>query len=993
MSKKIFTTLLLVFSLSLCKAQWVTIPDANFVAWLNANGYASCMSGNQMDTTCNSIVTATTLSVGAGLYTDLTGVQYFDSLQTLALWQNFITWLPQLPAGLKQLWCHSNNLSSLPILPNGLTKLICWQNQLTTLPNLPSSLIQLQCNNNLLTTLPPLPNNLSLLTCQGNLLTALPALPESLTELLCGSNQLTAIPELPDSLYWLQCDLNNNLWCLPYLPNTLQHLSFNSTSVSCIPNFINIPSCSPLLSSLPICGINNGNNCSVNWNIFGKTFFDANNNCIYDSGDTTLQNIKVELLSGGNLLQQTFTTLGGTFLFDVDTFGTYEVEVDTSMLPFLVSCPSGGIHYSIISIIDSLDENADFGFVCKPDFNVAVNSVVVDSGTISHNRKCLVKIFAGDLANYYGAVHCLNGIGGQLQVVINGPANYIGYKIGSLPPSSVIGNILTWNISDFSTVDFNNDFNIRLFTNGATPGQVCFEVSISSSPIDENSSDDTLIHCFPIVASFDPNEKEVSPLIYFDPNEWLTYTIHFQNIGTTDAQDIQILDTIDSNLDASTFQLLTYSYAPITQLFGNDVSFNFPNINLPDSITDFEGSKGFVSYRIKPLANLPAGTTIENTAGIYFDFNSPVVTNTVSNLMCNPITPTNISEIICSNEFYNFHGNNLNISGNYSVTLNAVNSCDSVVNLNLSVLSAQINSQIASICAGDTFGFFGLQLTSSGNYSMTYSAVNGCDSIFNLQLSVFIPDTILLIQSICNGEVFDFNGQQLSSSGNYSATLNAANGCDSIVNLNLTVLNPSSSSLNQNICLGDVFNFNGVNLSSSGIYFDTLTSVSTCDSVITLNLTVENINANIQQSNDTLTAMGNGTVQWYDCNTQQIITGATQNVFVPTVSGNYAVIITSNNCVDTSACIQIYTGVNELQFADYTFQIYPNPSDDEITISLSQPCENCRIEITNTLGQVLFTKSMNQQSVICNLQSLPSGIYFVTLRSDNFSAVKKLVRE
>ena len=107
----------------------------------------------------------------------------------------------------------------------------------------------------------------------------------------------------------------------------------------------------------------------------------------------------------------------------------------------------------------------------------------------------------------------------------------------------------------------------------------------------------------------------------------------------------------------------------------------------------------------------------------------------------------------------------------------------------------------------------------------------------------------------------------------------------------------------------------------------------------------------------------------------------------------YAAIITEGNCSDTTSCTQVFTGISELQNADYKFQIYPNPTDENVTVMLSQPCENGRIEITNTLGQIIFTQSINLQSVICNLQSMSKGIYFITLRSDKFSAVKKLVKQ
>ena len=1069
--KKLLLFSFFIFSFSFTKAQWVTIPDVNFVAWLNyiPNGFAICMNGNQMDTTSNVVVHPAMISVGNNNISDLTGIQYFDSLITLGCTYNQITTIPPLANTLKTLTCDHNQISSLPILPNSIRRLYCNNNLLTSLPALPDSLRQFNCAYNLLTQLPSLPNLISLFHCDENQLTSLPPLPDSLYYLFCANNLIDSLPVLPDTLAWLDC-ASNSLSTLPILPNSLLSLSFSynqvtsltslpnslailgcannplgnlcalpasvtelecegdqlnslpdlpnslyylycgfnqltqlpilpssltdldcrsnqlseipnlptslyhfciqdnpnilcmpplevfngtnpyydftisNTGIVCLPNVIQHTGYIPAIDTMPVCDLFNQNSCGIGWNIKGIVVFDLDHLCATQNDGVGLSMLKVNLYdSGNNLLQQFISNWNGDYSFDTQ-LGNYFNSVDTVDLPFKVFCPGSNNIASNLTPVDSTHYNVNFRLKCKPGFDIGAWNIYSWFNFFPGNI-IPVHIVAGDYSDYLSNGFCSSGISGEVKVVINGPANYVSPLAGALTPT-VNGDTLTYSIADFSLLNAQTDFAFNVLTDSTAllGEQICFDVFVTPTSGDNNVSNNTLTHCFEVVNSYDPNEKEVSPIgsLGFPYNDWLTYTIHFQNTGTAPAQHIQILDTLDADLDASTFQLLSYSHAPMVQLFGSNVKFNFPNINLPDSTTDFEGSKGYVSYRVKPLANLPLGTTIENTASIYFDFNTPVVTNTVSNLICNPIAPTNLSQTICAGDSYNFNGNNLSTTGNYSVTLNAINGCDSVVNLNLTVLN---------------------------------------------------PASSSLNQNICSGDVFNFNGVNLSTTGIYYDTLNAINGCDSLVNLNLTVLNPVSSSLNHNICIGDIYNFNGVNLSSSGIYFDTLTSVSTCDSIITLNLTVENINATIQQSNDTLTATGNGTVQWYNCNTQQIITGATQTIFVPTSSGIYAAIITSSNCVDTSACVQVYTGVNELQIADYTFQIYPNPTNDEVSISLLQPCSDCTIEITNTLGQQLISKSINDKSESINLGALPSGIYFVALRSDKFTSVKKLVKE
>ncbi|MBL0050103.1 MAG: hypothetical protein IPP29_00590 [Bacteroidetes bacterium] len=70
------------------QAQYVTIPDPNFVTWLNANGYAGCMNGNMMDTTCGAVVNATSVDCSYQNISDLTGIEYFDNLDSLKCSEN-----------------------------------------------------------------------------------------------------------------------------------------------------------------------------------------------------------------------------------------------------------------------------------------------------------------------------------------------------------------------------------------------------------------------------------------------------------------------------------------------------------------------------------------------------------------------------------------------------------------------------------------------------------------------------------------------------------------------------------------------------------------------------------------------------------------------------------------------------------------------------------------------------------------------------------------
>lgn len=148
---------------------------------------------------------------------------------------------------------------------------------------------------------------------------------------------------------------------------------------------------------------------------------------------------------------------------------------------------------------------------------------------------------------------------------------------------------------------------------------------------DYNLGTDT--DCPIAVNSFDPNDKNATPEgyqteHYIEPETPLEYTIRFQNTGTDIAFLVVIKDTLSQWLDITTFQEGNSSHPYELGLTGQGyLTFTFYDINLPDSTSNLEASNGFVNFKITPLADTPVETVITNQAGIYFDFNDPIITN------------------------------------------------------------------------------------------------------------------------------------------------------------------------------------------------------------------------------------------------------------------------------------------------------------------------------------------------------------------------------
>ena len=159
-------------------------------------------------------------------------------------------------------------------------------------------------------------------------------------------------------------------------------------------------------------------------------------------------------------------------------------------------------------------------------------------------------------------------------------------------------------------------------------------VSVVGSTNEVNSLNNSFTNTQIIQASYDPNDKTESHggTIEFDDfteNDYLYYTIRFENLGTSNAVNIKIEDVLDSKLDPTSVRMVSASHDYILSRQTNHLTWNFNNIQLP--VSDYPNStigQGFIMFKVKPKAGYAIGDIIPNTAEIYFDSNPAIVTNT-----------------------------------------------------------------------------------------------------------------------------------------------------------------------------------------------------------------------------------------------------------------------------------------------------------------------------------------------------------------------------
>jgi uncharacterized delta-60 repeat protein len=158
----------------------------------------------------------------------------------------------------------------------------------------------------------------------------------------------------------------------------------------------------------------------------------------------------------------------------------------------------------------------------------------------------------------------------------------------------------------------------------------------------------------------------------------------------------------------------------------------------------------------------------------------------------------------------------------------------------------------------------------------------------------------------------------------------------------------------------------------------TLTNAAGCDSVVTLNFTREIVDITTSTSGQTITAITPGAnYQWIDCNNNNTaISGETNQSFVATANGSYAVIITNNGCTDTSDCVNITsTGIQNVD--QFNISISPNPFTDQTLIKFSEDVKITNVELFNVIGEKVKSISFTGRELILNREELNPGIYFL----------------
>jgi uncharacterized repeat protein (TIGR01451 family) len=384
-------------------------------------------------------------------------------------------------------------------------------------------------------------------------------------------------------------------------------------------------------------------NTSCYCTITGKVYNDANGNCVMDAGEAGIPNIGIICSGFGSA----YTDANGIYTFRVPS-GTYTISEAVLATYPLAACQNNAVPITTVSASGCV-QTVNFGNIINPLHDIYVG--VWGNAAVPGNVHSQALIVSNQGSVTESAILAGYSNDGQLNspsispsgVFTNAGTNYYSTSGNTFPA-------LAPGASTNFSVQYNVPTNIPLNT-----GLVFKDSAVYTSPmslwVNDYSPWNNVNYCQgTVVSSFDPNFMEVNtqgegaPGYITRNDSTLNYMVHFQNEGTYFAQNVVVVDTLDPSLDWKSLRPIYSSHKAAVTIDENGVlKYTFSNIQLPAKMNDDAGSNGMFVYSIKLKPNLPYGTQIKNDAGIYFDYNAPVATNSVMNTIKNPTSVGNVN--------------------------------------------------------------------------------------------------------------------------------------------------------------------------------------------------------------------------------------------------------------------------------------------------------------------------------------------------------------
>lgn len=351
--------------------------------------------------------------------------------------------------------------------------------------------------------------------------------------------------------------------------------------------------------------------------ITGLAFHDLNFNGVRDAGEDIVPNLGLSISASGKRFSSnasgffSMRTNPGSFTLGVAENTNWTINSGHGNYSFDGNSDSIFVELPLTALSNGYDLAVNFATTAwRRGFKNQTIVQVQNKGTVAANGAMLSMVYPEE-------AYLLSS---DAEYQLTGPKTF-QWNIGQVLPGEVIGVAITDSIG------------LEAFT-----GQILMlSASVAANGSDINLLNNNLTEEIEIVGAIDPNDMLVSPKGdgdkgYISKNQWLTYTIRFENVGTFAATYVFLENPLPGHLDWKTFELLSSSHESSHSLSNNGLlTVSYLHINLPPSELDSIGAHGYFKYSIKPHSHLSGGIVITNNARIIFDFEEPILTNTVVN--------------------------------------------------------------------------------------------------------------------------------------------------------------------------------------------------------------------------------------------------------------------------------------------------------------------------------------------------------------------------
>jgi hypothetical protein len=563
------------------------------------------------------------------------------ALETLEVLQNKMTNLniANLPR-LRYLHCESNLITTLSVTDCPFLRAIsCTHNQISTL-NLQNLAVfeDLSCASNQLTAL-NLSNipSIRFLSCNRNQLTNLDfQYTPKIEYLSCGANLFTDLDV--QSLHFLQ-----SLQCSDSPITTIRMKNgINEGYFNCQnnPNLSYVCCDDAQLANVQTTLTQEGyTNVSVNsycsfvpgsvfYTLQGNSKFDANSNGC-DANDPLFPNMKYRITGNGNT-GFILANASGNYSIPIAA-GSYTIKPVFENNYYTARPDSVQITFSS-STANTLTQDFCVPNTPHQDLEISILPTTAARPGFDANYQIVYKNKGTTLISD--------------SLMLRFPDAIMDFVRANPAPSSMRHDTLVWyfqNLQAFETrtISLTLNLNSPMETPPVNAGDILtLQATIQPFDTDETREDNRFSLRQTVVGSLDPNDKtclEGEQILPTQVGDYLHYLIRFENTGTFAAQNIVVKDTIDTlKFDIKTLEMTKASHDCRARILNNQqVEFIFENINLPFTAPD---KYGFVAFKIKTKPNIPTGSTFENKADIFFDFNFPITTNTATTRIVNVLS-------------------------------------------------------------------------------------------------------------------------------------------------------------------------------------------------------------------------------------------------------------------------------------------------------------------------------------------------------------------